>query len=102
MLQYPNDFARLLQKDKEMESAQLINRLDVVPRWLHLSSVPTGHHEFSCFVTFPMTPVIPGGTLTEVALTWRLSETAGGGEYVGGLRSVTAVVTWRMVSRVEP
>jgi murein DD-endopeptidase MepM/ murein hydrolase activator NlpD len=87
MLQYLDGSVRFLQKDDVMETAELFPRVGIVPRQLYFSSLPTGHLEFSCFLTFAN---IPGAILANAALNWRLSEISVGKRYVGGYRGVTA------------
>ncbi len=70
-----------------METAQPLRRLDVVPRRLFFSSIPSGHLEFSCYITVPETAEdLPD----DAALTWQLSEDPARGCSVGGHRAVTA------------
>ncbi|HEV2459990.1 MAG TPA: M23 family metallopeptidase [Ktedonobacterales bacterium] len=70
-----------------MEGAQPLFRLGIVPRRLFLSSMPSGHLEFSCYLTIPETP---GDLPDNAALTWQLSEDPGGTYSVGGHRPMTA------------
>jgi len=70
-----------------METDQPLRRLNVVPRRLFFSSIPSGHLEFSCSITVPETA---GDLPDDAALTWQLSEDPGSGCSVGGHRAVTA------------
>ena len=70
-----------------METDQPLRRLNVVPRRLFFSSIPSGYLEFSCAFIVPETV---GALPDDAALTWQLSEDPGNGCSVGGRRAVTA------------